>query len=157
VQTGGSLLLWRDYFDKATVYGIDIDPVAPIEPAAADETGTPADETGATTKIADRIEFLQRDAYTAGTVEELRALGPFDVLIDDGSHMLEHIQFFARHYTQLLAPGGALVIEDIQDQAWVADILQAFPEDVRERVRFVDRRGVKGRYDDMMLVFQLAE
>jgi predicted O-methyltransferase YrrM len=134
VQTGGSLLLWRDYFPAAEVVGVDRNP----SPAGGE-----------------RIRCLQADAYTDETVESLRALGPFDVLIDDGSHALEHLKFFAARYTELLAPGGVLVIEDVETIDWVDAIRQAFPADVRDRVQVLDRRHVKGRYDDILMVLQV--
>lgn len=134
VQNGGSVLLWRDYFPDAQVFGVDQNP-SPV---------------GGT-----RIQCLQADAYTDATVDHLRELGPFDVLIDDGSHALHHLKFFAERYTSLLAPGGVLVIEDVETIDWVDTIREAFPEAVRDRVRVLDRRHIKGRYDDIMMVLEM--
>jgi cephalosporin hydroxylase len=137
VHHGGSLLLWRDYFPAAEVFGVDR---SPAPPATA---GSP------------RIRHVEADAYTDATVEALRAEGPFDVLIDDGSHALAHLQFFAEKYTSLLAPGGVLVIEDVETIDWVPDILRAFPEAVRDKVQVLDRRDVKNRYDDILMVLAM--
>lgn len=133
VQQGGSLMLWRDYFPHAEVVGVDLDRCPARGP---------------------RITCVQGDAYREETVEYLRALGPFDVLIDDGSHALEHLKFFAARYTSLLAPGGVLVIEDVETIDWVSAIADAFPEHVRPQVRVLDRRHIKGRYDDILMVFE---
>lgn len=136
VQTGGSVLLWRDYFPHADVFGVDLNPFC------HNVRGV-------------RIQCIEADAYTEETVDKLRKLGPFDVLIDDGSHELHHLKFFAKEYPALLAPGGVLVMEDVPSIKWVDTIRQAFPEAVRDQVTVLDRRDVKGRYDDIMLVLQV--
>lgn len=138
VQNGGSVLLWRDYFPNADVFGIDHNPFCHNVRGA-------------------RIQCIEADAYTDDTVEKLReSVGSFDVLIDDGSHLLPHLKFFAEKYTSLLAPGGVLVIEDVPTMDWVDEIRHAFPVSLRDQVQVLDRRDVKGQYDDIMMVLQLA-
>ena len=130
------MLLWRDYFPNADVFGIDSNPFC------LNIQGV-------------RIQCVEADAYTEETVDKLRKLGPFDVLIDDGSHKLHHLEFFAKNYPSLMAPGGVLVIEDVQSIEWVDALMQAFPEDVRDQVQVLDRRSIKGQYDDILIVLQV--
>lgn len=66
------------------------------------------------------------------------------------------MQFVARNYSGLLAPGGLLVIEDVQDPDWVPHVIRAFPEGLRHLASVVDRRHVKGRYDDLLIVLDLS-
>ncbi|CUG92767.1 Hypothetical protein, putative [Bodo saltans] len=46
--------------------------------------------------------------------------GPFDVVIDDGSHMLKHTSFSFLFWLKSpgLVPGGYLIIEDLQVTSW---------------------------------------
>jgi hypothetical protein len=39
--------------------------------------------------------------------------GPFDIIVDDGSHVAEHQEISLRTLTPFMAPGGVYFIEDI--------------------------------------------
>jgi len=68
VDHGGSLQLWKEYFGpKARIIGVD------INPACLDY-------------LEDRIDICIRDQCNP----ELAKLGPFDIVIDDGSHVSAH-------------------------------------------------------------------
>ncbi|CUG75394.1 transmembrane protein, putative, partial [Bodo saltans] len=47
--------------------------------------------------------------------------GPFDIVIDDGSHMHAHTTYAFRYWlnSSYLKPGGVLVIEDLQVSTWL--------------------------------------
>lgn len=93
IYKGASLLMWREFFPNAEVFGLDIEHVDVPGP---------------------RITTLQGDQSAAETLERLRALGPFDLIVDDGSHKAEHIlATFAGLYDSV-KPGGWYVIEDMQ-------------------------------------------
>jgi SAM-dependent methyltransferase len=90
----------------------------------------------------DRIQFVLGDAYSAVPTEI--ASRQYDLIIDDGSHALHDQLTVIEKYRPLLAPGGLLVIEDV-----VAIEL------LRHAGGLVfDLRYVKGRYDDVLVVFQ---
>jgi hypothetical protein len=103
VKNGGSLLLWRDYFPKSTVAGIDL----------RLPTALPKD---------DRIHLFQgsqADTDFLSRVADTVAPEGFDVIIDDASHIgdLTKISFwhlFDRH----LKKGGLYVIEDWGTGYW---------------------------------------
>lgn len=64
-------------------------------------------------EIPQNATIIQDEAYNEKIVEYLRTHEePFDILIDDGSHKLEHQLFFLEHYSQLAAEHGLLIIED---------------------------------------------
>ena len=138
VNHGGSIAMWQRFFPNATVTGVDIS-MQNVRANLSDP----------------RVRLVNADAYTHETT---RALGDraYDIIIDDGPHTLESMLFVAAHYSALLAPGGVLVIEDIQSMDWVGPITAAFPEHLRQNVSVVDRRSVKGRYDDVLDVLDLA-
>ena len=94
VQGGGSLQMWKKYFGpNSKIVGIDIDPNTKFEEEQIFvEIGNQSDE-----------KFLK------GVVEEY---GPFDVIIDDGSHIQSDVlnSFFFLYPT--LKRGGTYIIED---------------------------------------------
>lgn len=94
--TGASLLMWRDYFPEAIVYGADVSPSAMFS--------------------AERIETFLVDQ---GALEELKSrakiragLG-YDLIVDDGSHLWEHQVSSANTLLPLLSEDGLYVIEDV--------------------------------------------
>ena len=92
---GESLATWRDFFPQAQITAIDIQ--------------------RKTVELGPRVRILQGsqvDApFLAGTVAER---GPFDIILDDGSHLNEHvIETFGLLFDGL-APGGIYLIEDVQ-------------------------------------------
>lgn len=94
VQGGGSLQMWKKYFGSTSkILGIDIDPTYKYEEEQIQvEIGNQSD-----------LEFLTR------IVAEY---GPFDVIIDDGSHIQSDVlnSFFFLYPT--LNRGGTYIIED---------------------------------------------
>ena len=93
VLKGESLRMWRDFFPRAEVYGIDIDPKLTFaEPRI--KTCAGAQEDGA---------FL--DSVLAET-------GPLDIVIDDGGHEASH-QFVSFSYLwPCVKTNGWYCIED---------------------------------------------
>jgi hypothetical protein len=91
IHWGASLALWREFWPDAEVHGIDMH----IEPAVD----------------VDRMVIHLGDAYTDEMVDSLP--GPFDFILDDGPHTIESQEFFVANYVHLLAPGGVLVVEDL--------------------------------------------
>ena len=61
--------------------------------------------------------FYQYDAYTQEMIDTLKQKHkPFDIIIDDGSHKTEHQEFFLLNYDKVLADGGVLICEDVDDR-----------------------------------------
>lgn len=92
---GPSLRMWKRYFHRGLVYGLDIfDKSALNENRLTALTGDQSDPTAL-------IEIAERH-------------GPFDIVIDDGSHDNEHVLVSFDTLFPLLAPEGLYVIEDMQ-------------------------------------------
>ncbi len=121
VLKGGSLLLWRDYFERGLVAGLDLNPVEIDDP------------TG-------RIRLYrggQQDTELLDRIARECAPDGFDVIIDDCAHVghLARLSFwhlFERH----LKPGGLYVIED-----WGTGYWDFWPDGVRYRGREGSERG----------------
>jgi hypothetical protein len=96
-NTGGaSVKMWREYFPRAYIYGLDVN-----------ECGYLDDER-TRTFVADQ-----------GNVEDLaafvEAVPSFDVVMDDGSHRPDHQQISLDFLFPRLSPGGLYFIEDLLD------------------------------------------
>jgi SAM-dependent methyltransferase len=115
VLHGGSLLLWRDYFERGLVVGLDLNPVEIDDP------------TG-------RIRFYQGGQQDTALLDRLaRECAPegFDVIIDDCSHVGELARVSFWHlFEHHLKPGGLYVIED-----WGTGYWDFWPDGVRYRPR----------------------
>lgn len=136
VQTAGSIILWERFFPNAEILGMDI---------TLERVRYSVD--------ADRTRLVAKDAYTEEAVAEISDRR-YDVIIDDGPHTLESMLFAAAKLPPLLAEGGIFVIEDVQKPEWIPQIVAALPEHLRSRAETVDRREIKRRYDDLMVVLR---
>lgn len=96
---GESLRMWRAYFPKSTIYGIDIhDKKAHDEKRIKTFQGSQVD-----------LDFLQ---------EVVQEIGQLDIIIDDGSHINEHVIKTFKTLFPLLDDNGIYVIEDTQTSYW---------------------------------------
>jgi hypothetical protein len=91
---GGSLAIWRDYFVRSTIVGIDLH-----------------DKDIA---WGDRVKFLQADQNDPAQLQiAVESYGRPDVVIDDGSHVGAHVlTSFETLWPQLNA-GGVYIVEDL--------------------------------------------
>lgn len=95
VYRGASLRMWRDYFPLGRIVGIDKDPDA-------------SDHAGG------RIDVRIGHQADAGFLEDVAtADGPFDLIVDDGSHLAKGQKTSLRCLWPHLKPGGVYAVEDI--------------------------------------------
>jgi SAM-dependent methyltransferase len=100
IQTGNSLLVWRDYFPWGQVTGIDLElPTMPDMDHIVMYAGAQEDVA-----LLDRVGAER---------------GPFDVIVDDCSHIgaLAEASFWPL-FTRHLVPGGIYAIEDWGTGYW---------------------------------------
>lgn len=97
---GGSLHVWRDYFPRSLVVGLDLHPkdvdLGPRVRAYQGDQSSPDD--------------LARVVRDIG--------GTLDVVIDDGSHVGEHQWVSFQHLFPRVRSGGWYVIEDLSTSYW---------------------------------------
>jgi hypothetical protein len=141
---GGSILMWAQYFKNAEVHAADL---ISIDQVNSDLICHPRIYLH-TSNNAYNEHFIENRFRNKGIL--------FDVLIDDGPHTLVSMISFLTQYCSLLKPDGIMVIEDIQEVEWMDILKAATPIGWRPHIRMVDRRGIKGRYDDMMFVIDLS-
>ena len=100
ILDGKSLLTWKDYYYRSNILGIDINPDCKQyeEERISVEIGSQDDGN-----------FLSRI---------WQQYGPFDMILDDGSHMNSHMIYSFEHLWGSVKPGGLYVIEDIGCSYW---------------------------------------
>jgi hypothetical protein len=91
---GASLRMWRDYFRRGEIHGLDIEEKRIDEP---------------------RIHIHRGDQSDQAFLHDLAGrYGPFDIVIDDGSHVNAHIRAsFEALFVDHLNPGGFYIVEDM--------------------------------------------
>ena len=94
-----SLKLWKAYFRKVNLHGIDID-------------GKDFDGTEVTLHKVDQSNAVELESFAD-------SVGiTFDVILDDGSHVPEHQMLTINKLWNLVKPGGIYIIEDIETSYW---------------------------------------
>ena len=96
VQDGSSVLMWSDYFQIATITGVDINITAKAKALA----------------MGKNIRLIEGDATDIEMVDKLPK--KIDILIDDGSHRLKDQCSALSLLWPLIRPGGWYCIEDIE-------------------------------------------
>lgn len=130
--TGGSHLLWRDYFPEATVVGIDV--------KLCDELLNQ-----------DRIIQVVGDAYCKEAVSMFQD-NYFDLIIDDGPHTLDSMKYAIEHYLCKLKDDGIFCIEDIVEFSWVYGLSRLVPDEYQNHLKIYDLRERDGKGDSILLV-----
>jgi hypothetical protein len=96
---GESLRMWKHYFRRGLIYGLDI----------FEKTGV----------AESRVHVLQGDQGDARFLDSMaREFGPFDIVIDDGSHISHHVITSFNALFPHVRPGGIYVVEDLLTAYW---------------------------------------
>ena len=99
-QGGASLRMWKSYFPRAQVVGLDIEDKSFVDD--------------------DRIVTYQGSQTDTGVLDTIVAAHPVNVVIDDGSHRSEHVLATFAHLFPLLPRGSVYAIEDTQTSYWAS-------------------------------------
>ncbi len=101
VCNGGTLQMWRKYFgDDAIVYGIDIDTNC-------------MKFDGIHRRV--RIGSQDDSTFLRAVIEEM---GGVDIVLDDGSHQMNHIKSSIKYLFPHLREGGIYMVEDLHTSYW---------------------------------------
>lgn len=99
VDKGYSIKMWKEYFPKAEIHAIDI----------VDKTEYAEDRVNILIGSQNDVKFLE---------DTNKQFGPFDVIIDDGSHINEDMTISFVTLFPLLKPGGLYIVEDLHACYW---------------------------------------
>ncbi len=137
---GDSLRMWEKYF-TGEVYGVDC-------------SETPIDGMA---NLGEMIASGEHNIYifnaeSSAEVWEHFGGKTFDVIIEDAGHNIEQQLEMYRIFKEYLNPGGVYIIEDIQDLDKDRERFEQI--DKNKTVEILDRRGVKNRYDDVLVIIK---
>lgn len=138
---GDSLRMWEQYFTNAKVYGIDCsetphDGLADLRPMIAEGTHN--------------IFIL--DAESISDVNRVFNGIVFDVIIEDAGHHKEQQEVIYSVFKPYLRENGIYIIEDIQDIDYNRREFETI--DSKKTVEIIDRRNIKNRYDDVIVIIK---
>jgi hypothetical protein len=138
---GGSIMVWRNYFINAHIYGIDTCNLANIHSQSIknDYHITLFPNTNGYND-----QFIKEN-FTNKNIK-------FDMVLDDASHTLEDIIYFIMNYLPLLSDNGIMVIENIQKMEWIEILKLIVPDEFKKNIQIYDLRHIKNRYDDVLFV-----
>lgn len=127
IMDGLSMRMWREYYPKAEIVGIDIFNKDHLYNEPWD---VPAS-----------VKLLELDGTKK---EQMQPLGLFDIIIDDGSHYTADQQKSLEILYPQLSPGGAYIIEDL----WTSHIkeYQNAKLTTIEYLKKLEKKGVKMTY-----------
>ncbi|MDF5753461.1 class I SAM-dependent methyltransferase [Spongiactinospora sp. TRM90649] len=96
---GSSLRMWKHYFHRSMVYGLDV-----YDKSLLDEP---------------RLTTIRGDQADPAFLTDLAArYGPFDIVVDDGSHVSSHVITAFNALFPHVSPGGTYVVEDLHTSYW---------------------------------------
>ena len=139
VNQGGAISCYLDYFSKGTMFGID---------------------------IADRIEYgLHPDlkskrfnfylgSFDNPTIIEKISTNEFDIIIEDGSHQLDHQKRSIETYLPFLKKDGIMIIEDIANPDHDYAYLGQFVDLTKYTFEYIDLRALNDQFDDFLIIIK---
>lgn len=139
--SGQSLRMWEQYFDEGKCFGIDcsdqpVGGMQDLRPMIAEGTHN----------------IIIMDGTNPDDIQKNFNGIMFDVIIDDGSHQLDHQLESYNHFKRHLSKGGIYIVEDIQNID--ADRAKFENIDSEKKVTILDRRTMKNRYDDVLVIIE---
>jgi hypothetical protein len=99
LKGGKSLRMWKKYFPFGNIFSIDIYDKSPLQE--------------------DRIKIFRGSQVDKAFLDEVvKEIGEIDIIIDDGSHINEHVIETFKLLFPKLKDGGIYAIEDTQTSYW---------------------------------------
>ena len=138
VRLGAGFYYWKDLYDIQDIWGIDNRTLE----VASQEDGLPYME------VPEWGTFIHSDIY-AVNVDELPS---YDLIVDDGSHWPKDQSYALNQFHSKLTKGGLMIIEDILNLDNANYIVDNFIGD-KDKLMIIDRTFVKGRIDDILIVY----
>lgn len=112
---GASIKAWRDFFPNATIYAVDILSDVLFE-----------DERIKTYQL-DQSSLESIQYFINSVRKETSEDFMFDYIIDDGSHIIDHMIISGYEFPKYLKKDGVYIIEDIQNKYLPALMDVKFP------------------------------
>jgi spermidine synthase len=138
VSLGYSMKMWIDYFIESEIIGIELNPQYSNPNCMIKELMEDS-----------RCEIWIADATSDEIIDKIDNR-LFDVIIDDGSHMLQdQIKSFLLLKSKM-KEGGIYIIEDIENISNSSDVFYS----LHNNCEIIDNRHIKGRHDDVLVIYR---
>jgi cephalosporin hydroxylase len=134
---GGNVALVCDYFDQVHVDGIDIADTVKYEISP---------------KLKTHFTFHHGSFDNKNILENI-SKKQYDIILEDGSHRLDHQLKSIELYLPLLKPDGVMIIEDIQEAEYLSQLYNKVDTN-KYYCYAIDLRYNKMRWDDLILVIE---
>lgn len=142
-----ALRLFRDWFTKAEIHGLDDNSGC----AFTTEQLKEFNENKLSTTIVPGTQIYLKDAYTQEVLDSYPN-EHFDIIIDDGSHHPDHQMYALMNWIHKVKRGGQLIIEDIPDMETCKKLLDASNAFGQPRINHVLDLRYSGRFDNMLFI-----
>lgn len=127
VDSGVSLALWKNYFTRAELLVGLAYYDHPVIQYVHKDTGEHIrykehpynNNADVSRRISETVKVIGGDQSKMETMDLVCADGPFDVIMDDGSHVPFHVMFsLFSLFGPCLKEGGMYIIEDVETSYW---------------------------------------
>lgn len=140
LMNGESLRVWTEYFD-GKVYGMDcsetpLQGMADLRPIMAEG----------------KYNICIGDATSESDIEKYFKDVEFDLVIDDGNHLMASQLETFRLLKNKMANGSLYIIEDIQNIDAHRNVFENM--EGGKEIEIIDRRHIKRRYDDVIVIIK---
>jgi spermidine synthase len=132
IYYGESLKMWNEYFINSKISAVDIN---------GDRIKNLIDSGEYNIIISDatKIDFLDKIKDET-----------FDVIIDDGSHLIDHHIKSFNILKDRMKPGGIYIIEDVTNLDSTVNVYK----ELHENIEIIDNRHIKNRFDDVLIIYK---
>jgi spermidine synthase len=132
IYYGESLKMWSEYFINSKISAVDIN-------RERIENLIDCGKYNIIISDATQIEFLNEIKDET-----------FDVIIDDGSHLIDHQIKSFNMLKSRMKPGGIYIIEDVNNFDSTVHIYK----ELHNNIEIIDNRHIKNRFDDVLIVYK---
>jgi len=132
IYNGLSLRMWNDYFIDSKIYGIDIHM-----------------NEFTNQLINENYNLIIGNACDVSILNNFNDV-VFDVIVDDGSHVLSEQIMPFNLFKSKMKSGGIFIIEDVLD----IDNTKSLFEGLHDNCEIIDNRHIKNRHDDVMVIYR---
>jgi SAM-dependent methyltransferase len=141
ISSGGSLWLWRQFFNSYNITAFDIAPTWFVKQEFQQE-------------IENDTNITLKWNVNSTTATPYKNLEQFDYIIDDGDHRPESQAKTFINAWKYLKPGGVYFIEDIQNDNCIPQLANVITKHCRDAVieLYYGQKRQFGRVDDLMII-----
>ena len=152
VRWGGSLAMWREFFPKAQIYGVDVD-LSQATQKGMERTGQAKyKDIENTLEVLKGVKMIQGDGYNKDFAEKHFKDMKFDIIIDDGMHDEPSLIKYFNVYRHFLKKGGYLMSEDINSMDLARAVINNFDGPINN-MSIIDRMhcSPRGRAERLIM------